>query len=209
VYDLAADQRRKIANQRNIQELAQKGEDIERLCVVLGGILATIRAGNRETLDELTQAIRNMSGIPELSFYVNGLMAIWPEIYLEFQNIDFYLDDAPRKPSVEGMEHMEQRASVTADSISDGNLKEKGTPHRTAQQSRVLLDTSETKRSATEPHSSARAMGTGEHIQAPAIDGDVDEPMEFSRVASSDSQLEGFSPRSPRSNRTARPWELP
>src|SRR5436305_5255781 len=61
VYDLAADQRRKIANQRNIQELVQKGEDIERLCMLVGGILATIRAGNRETIDDLEQTIRNTS----------------------------------------------------------------------------------------------------------------------------------------------------
>jgi hypothetical protein len=177
--------------------------------VVLGGILATIRAGNSDTLDDLTQAIRNMSGIPELSFYVNGLMETWPEIYHEFQNIDFYLDDAPRKPSVERMEHMEQSAPAVADSMPRENVTGKGTLDRTAQQPRVPLNRSGATWSVTEPHMSPMAISTGEHIQSPVIDVDVDQPMELSRGASANSQLEGVSPRSPRSNRTARPWELP
>lgn len=209
MYDLAADQRRKIANQRNVQELAQKGEDIERLCVVLGGILATIRAGNRETVDDITQAIRNMSGIPELSFYVNGLMATWPEIYIEFQNINFYLDDAPTRPSVERMEHTKQRGSVAADSVSEESVKEMGPPDPTAEPSRLPFDKSEMTRSGTEPYSPAMAMGTSEHSQAPVADVGADRPVELSRGASSESNLEDVSPRSPRSSRTARPWELP
>jgi hypothetical protein len=195
VYDLAADQRRKIANQRNIQELTQKGEDIERLCVVLGGILATIRAGNRETFDDLTQAIRNMSGIPELSFYVNGLMATWPDIYLEFQNIDFYLDDAPRRPSVEMIEQMDHRSSVAAESISEESMKDDD-------------EESVAKRSATEPYSSTANMNTREHTHGLVADVNVDGSIQLSRTGRPDGNSEGVSPRSPRSNRAARPWEL-
>ena len=203
VYDLAADQRRKIANQRNIEELAQKGEDIERLCVVLGGILATIRAGNRETLDDLTHTIRNRGGLPDLSSYVNGLMATWPEIYLEFQKIDFYLDDAPRRPSVEMIEKMDKLSSTAA----AGPIFEEE-PDHTAQHQGVLLDESGAKRSVIEPYSSNQAMNTREHTHRPIIDANIDVRTQHSqhRHKGSDSASDGGSARS---YRTARPWELP
>jgi hypothetical protein len=218
VYDLAADQRRKIANQRNIQELVQKGEDIERLCVVLGGILATIRAGNPETLDDLTQAIRNMTGLPDLSFYVNGLMATWPEIYLEFQTIDFYLDDAPRRPSVEMIEHTHHlsssAAAAAAESISEGDIKNEEELDHTGEHSQVRFGESGAKRFVIEPHSSTANMNTREHTLEPVGDVNVDGPMAPNQPRGSDSNYEGLSPRSsrsprsPGSNRAARPWEL-
>jgi hypothetical protein len=211
MYDLAADQRRKIANQRNIQELAQKGEDIERLCVLLGGILATVRAGNPETLDNLTQAIRNMTGLPDLSFYVNGLMATWPEIYLEFQTIDFYLDDAPRRPSVEMIEHMDHLSSsgaAAAESISEGDLRDEEESGHTGQHSQVRFDESGAKRSVIEPHSAAANMNTRDHTIEPVGDDNVDGPMAPNQHRGSDSNYEGLSPTSPGANRTARPWEL-
>jgi hypothetical protein len=207
VYDLAADQRRKIANQRNIQELVQKGEDIERLCVLVGGILATIRAGNRETIDDLEQTIRNTPELPELSFYVNELMATWPEIYLEFQTIDFYLDNAPRRPSVQVMENMGHRTSSAAvESISEEEMTAVKEPDHTAQHRRVQTDTSGAKRSVMEPQFVTPAINTGEHTHSAMVDEDVDLRMEHFRRRSSDSISDEGSAKS---NRPARPWELP
>jgi hypothetical protein len=207
VYDLAADQRRKIANQRNIQELVQKGEDIERLCVLVGGILATIRAGNRETIDDLEQTIRNTPELPELSFYVNELMATWPEIYLEFQTIDFYLDDAPRRPSVQVMENMGHRTSSAAvESISEEEMTAVKEPDHPAQHRRVQTDTSGAKRSVMEPQFVTPAINTGEHTHSAMVDEDVDLRMEHFRRRSSDSISDEGSAKS---NRPARPWELP
>ena len=206
MYDLAADQRRKIANQRNIQELVQKGEDIERLCVLVGGILATIRAGNRETIDDLEQTIRNTSELPELSFYVNGLMATWPEIYLEFQTIDFYLDDAPRRPSVQVMENMGHHTSSAAvESMSGEGMTVVGEPDHTAQHQRMQTDTSGAKQVAIEPQFVTPAITTREHAHRVMDDEDIDLRVEHSRRRSSDSISDGGSAKS---NRLARPWEL-
>jgi hypothetical protein len=190
VYDLAADQRRKIANQRNIQELVQKGEDIERLCVLVGGILATIRAGNRETIDDLERTIRNTSELPELSFYVNGLMATWPDIYLDFQTIDFYLDDAPRRPSVQVIENMGHRTSSAAvESISEQEMTVVEEPDHIAQHGRVQPEASGAKRSVIEPQLLTTAINAREHTRRRSSDSISDEG-------------------SAKSNRPARPWEL-
>jgi hypothetical protein len=181
--------------------------------VLLGGILATVRAGDRETLDDLTQTIRNKSGLPDLSHYVNGLMATWPDIYLEFQNIDFYLDDAPRRPSVETIENMNRRSSsAAADSISDEDMKDREEPDHTAQHQRVRNHEFGAKRSVIEPYSSAAAMNTREHTYGPAVDGnvdgnvdgEVDGSMQHSRPRGFSSISDGVSPRFNR-----RPWELP
>jgi len=205
-YDLAADQRRKIANQRNIQELVQKGEDIERLCVLVGGILATIRAGNRETIDDLEQTIRNTSGLPELSFYVNGLMATWPEIYLEFQTIDFYLDDAPRRPSVQVIENMGRRTSSAAvESTSEDDITVAEEPDHAAQHWRVQTDAPGAKRSVMEPQLLTPAINTREHTHGAMVDEDADLHVEHTRRRSSDSISDEGSAKS---NRPARPWEL-
>jgi hypothetical protein len=203
VYDLAADQRRKIANQRNIQELVQKGEDIERLCVLVGGILATIRAGNRETIDDLEQTIRNTSELPELSFYVNGLMATWPDIYLEFQTIDFYLNNAPRRPSVQVIENMGRRTSSAAvESISEEDMTVAEEPDHTAQHWRVQTDAPGAKRSVLEPQLLTPAINTREHTRRPMVDEDGD--LHVERRSSDSISDEG----SAKSNRPARPWEL-
>jgi len=174
--------------------------------VLLGGILATIRAGNRETLDDLLQAIRSVSSLPDLSFYIDGLMATWPDIYLEFQTIDFYLDDAPRRPSIENIENMGLLSSAAAGGLmSEGTMNEEvaGT---TARRQQLRLDASGANKSVTKSPSSTAAMSTREHPYEPMLDARIDGPMELGRKRSSDSASDGGSARS---NRTARPWELP
>ena len=207
MYDLAADQRRKIANQRNIQELAQKGEDIERLCVVLGGILATIRVGNHETLDALTTTIRNTPGLPDLSFYVNGLMAAWPEIYLEFQNIDFYLDDAPRRPSVE---MMEVRDSLSTSAVTETIPEENGMMDdeefdHAARRQRAQMDGPGAQQSVKELDPATGHMNTREQ-SGPKVNTGGDGHADFTQHRRSESASDNGSARS---SRGARPWEIP
>lgn len=204
MYDLAADQRRKIANQRNIQELAQKGEDIERLCVVLGGILATIRAGNRETLEDLTATIRSVSSLPDLSFYVNGLMATWPDIYLEFQTIDFYLDDAPRRPSVEAIEAEDMPTGTGT--VPEEVMEEQEVPRHSAKHQRLQSDESSTDQSVIEPFSSTENMNTRQPNRGSTVDATSDVASDFHQHRASDSVSDSGSGRC---GRTARPWELP
>jgi len=206
VYDLAADQRRKIANQRNIQELVQKGEDIERLCVLVGGIIATIRAGNRETVDDLEQTIRNTSELPVLSSYVNGLMATWPDIYLEFRTIDFYLDDAPRRPTVQGIENMgHSTSSAAAESISEQEKTVVEEPDHIAQHGRVQPEASGAKGSVMEPQLLTTLINARDHTHKVLGDEDADLHVEHAQRRSSDSISEEGSAKS---NRLARPWEL-
>lgn len=76
-------------------------DDIDRFCVLLGGILATIRAGDHQTVDDLLRTVRARSGLPDLASYVDNLMTTNATIYEEFQQVDFYLDDAPRQPAAD------------------------------------------------------------------------------------------------------------
>lgn len=167
--------------------------------MLLGGILATIRAGNRETLDDLLQAIRSVSSLPDLSFYIDGLMATWPDIYLEFQTIDFYLDDAPRRPSIE-------LSSAAAGGLMSEDTMNEEVAGTTARRQQLRLDASGANKSVTKSPSSTAAMSTREHPYEPMLDARIDGPMKLDRKRSSDSASDGGSARS---NRTARPWELP
>ena len=175
--------------------------------MVLGGILATVRVGDHETLDALITTIRNTKGLPDLSFYVNGLMATWPEIYLEFQTIDFYLDDAARRPSVEMIEAMDSHSpSAATETIPEENIMvdDEGSDHA-AQHQRVQMDESGSKRSVIEPHSSKDHMNTREH-NAPNVNTGVDGHADFTQHRRSESASDNGSARS---SRGSRPWEIP
>jgi hypothetical protein len=134
------------------------------------------------------------------------LMATWPEIYLEFQTIDFYLDDAPRRPSVQAIENMGHRTSSAAvESISEEDMTVAEEPDHTAQHWQVQTDAPGAKRSVLEPQLLTPAINTGEHTHGAMVDGDVDLHMEHTRRRSSDSISDEGSAKS---NRPARPWEL-
>lgn len=100
VYDLAGDQRRKIANQRNIHELAQKTEEVEQYRVLIGGLVAAVRVGNPETVDYVIHTIQNRSSLADLAASVTSIMTSWPLVCREFQLVDFDLDYSPKRPSI-------------------------------------------------------------------------------------------------------------
>ena len=209
MYDLAADQRRKIANQRNIQELTQKTEDIERFCVLLGGILATIRSGNRDTIEYLVHKIRNRTGLPELAIYVDSIMTTWPEVYEEFERVDFYLDDSPRQPSADDSgskpDHSlhKRTESRSIDGIMiDGESGTSGEPSRISsnEQSRSSAEESERRESMTDG-----VMSDRDHAMSDGPDACGHEIAK--RHESMGSASDGSA--SAKSYRPPRPWELP
>ena len=89
IYDLAADQRRKIANRRNVQEL-------QRHRFLLGGIIALIRARAPETPDRLLRVIRTNFDLSEVGVYIENALNAKPSIYQSYQRISFDLDGSPR-----------------------------------------------------------------------------------------------------------------
>ena len=51
MYDVTSDQRRKIAYQKNTQDLFETSNDLERHRQLLGEIIAILRAGSTETAE--------------------------------------------------------------------------------------------------------------------------------------------------------------
>ena len=186
VYDLTADGRKKIANRRNIQELAQKAGDIERHCMLLGGILATLRAGNGTDISDLIHTIQSSESLADLAVYVDSVMTTWPALYQEFQQIDFDLGDSPRWPSVEDSGIKVYKVASRGAEALDGycNL-DQGYTHLTVEQ---LQDAAKSERR-----------------EAP-IDGDTGGRHEIQRHQSLRNRSEGRT--STQANRSCRPWEL-
>src|ERR1700761_6425862 len=72
VYDATSDQRRKIANQKNVQDLAEKQHDLEKHQQLLGGIIATIRAGGTSATEDLIRSIRSGIDLSQLAAHVRN-----------------------------------------------------------------------------------------------------------------------------------------
>ena len=186
VYDLTADRRKKLANHRNIQELAQKAWDIQRHCGLLGGILATIRAGSGTDISDLIHTIQKSESLADLAFYVDSVMTTWPAVYQEFQQTDFDLGDSPRRPSVEDSGTKVYKVALRGAEALDGycNL-DQGYPRLTVEQ---LQDAAKSGR------------------RGAPIDGDTGGRHEIQRHQSLSNRSEGRP--SIQANRLCRPWEL-
>lgn len=99
LYDQASDQRRKIANQKNLQELVQAQTSLERHKQLLGGILSTIRAGSKQATDDLLDAIRSGVDLLQLSAHVRDARRADPAIDQAFSEIVFVVDRSEELPS--------------------------------------------------------------------------------------------------------------
>ncbi|OCT53537.1 putative C6 finger domain protein [Cladophialophora carrionii] len=99
VYDATSDQRRKIANQRNVQELADKQLDLEKHQQLLGGIIATIRAGGFSATEDLVRVIRSDVDLSQLAAHVRNECRANMAIQQAFEKIDFVIDGGPELPS--------------------------------------------------------------------------------------------------------------
>lgn len=99
IYDVTSDQRRKIANQRNVQDLAEAQLDLERCRQVLGGIIATIRAGDNRSNEEVVTLIRSGVGLSQLAAHLRNECRSNPEIQEAYEAIDFNMDGQENLPS--------------------------------------------------------------------------------------------------------------
>ena len=98
-YDASSDQRRKIANQRNVQDLAQAQHDLEHYRQLLGGILAIFQAGSNESTTDLVHLIRNGTDLSSMAAFVRNEVRASLPIQQAFRGIDFHINGPPELPS--------------------------------------------------------------------------------------------------------------
>jgi hypothetical protein len=99
VYDAGSDQRRKIANQRNVQQLADTHVQLERTKQLLGGIIATIRAGDFNANDDLIRNIRSGVGLSQLAAHVRNECRSNVAIQNAYEQINLMIDGPLELPS--------------------------------------------------------------------------------------------------------------
>ncbi|EXJ95432.1 hypothetical protein A1O1_00553 [Capronia coronata CBS 617.96] len=99
IYDASSDQRRKIANQRNVQDLADAIVQLERHKQLLGGIIATIRAGDADANNDLFRVIRSRVDLSQLAAHVRNECRANLAIQQVYEQIDFVIDGPRDLPS--------------------------------------------------------------------------------------------------------------
>ena len=93
----STDQRRKIANQRNMQDLQDAQQNLDRLRQLLGGVLATIRAGDEATTNDLLAVVRSGMSLSQLAAHVRNARRSSPDIEQAFARIEPYIIDGPEE----------------------------------------------------------------------------------------------------------------
>jgi hypothetical protein len=122
VYDELSDQRRKLANQRNVQELAEKQLDLEKHQQLLGGIIATIRAGTITAQEDLLRVIRSNVDMSQLAAHVRNECRANVAIQQAYEAIDFTINGVLSLPSpadlqvLPGSQSLIGEASIGSDS---------------------------------------------------------------------------------------------
>lgn len=94
---MTSDQRRKIANQRNVQDLLEAQTNLERHKQLLGGIIATLRAGDLQENDDMVAMIRSEVDLSQLAAHVRNARRANPSIDQAFSQIDFVIDEGPEE----------------------------------------------------------------------------------------------------------------
>jgi hypothetical protein len=99
MYDAAADQRRKIANQRNVQDLAEAQMEIGRYRELLGGMIAIIRGGGARSTNDLVESVRTGIDLSSLAAYVRNEVRASLAVEQTFHDIDFNMNGGLDLPS--------------------------------------------------------------------------------------------------------------
>jgi len=99
VYDVTSDQRRKIANQKNILDLTEAQTNLEKHQQLLGGIIAICRVGSDETCGDLVGMIRSGVDLSQLAAHVRNARRANPDIESSFADIEFVIDGPEELPS--------------------------------------------------------------------------------------------------------------
>ena len=99
IYDASSDQRRKIANQKNVQDLALAQEKLDRHQELLGGVLATVRVGSEQETAELLAQVRSGMNLSQLAAHVRNAVRSNVDIQSAYDAIDFTIDGGHDLPS--------------------------------------------------------------------------------------------------------------
>lgn len=99
IYDAAADQRRKIANQRNVQDLAEAQADLGRYRELLGGMVSIIRAGGARSTNDLVDFVRSGIDLASLAAYVRNEVRANLGVEQAFHEINFNMSEGLDLPS--------------------------------------------------------------------------------------------------------------
>jgi len=100
VYDVSSDKRRKVANQRNLRDLSEAQINLERHKQLLGGIIATIRAGSHEAALDLLATIRTGIDLPQVAAYTRNARRANPAVEAAFWSTEFVIDELKELPSL-------------------------------------------------------------------------------------------------------------
>ncbi|OAP65279.1 hypothetical protein AYL99_01251 [Fonsecaea erecta] len=119
VYDASSDQRRKIANHRTAQELADKQLALDRQQQLLGGIIATVRAGGYSATEDLIRVIRSGVELSQLAAHVRNECRANIAIQQAFDQIDFVIDGGTELPSPAQMQVLPNDESRGSEEQSD------------------------------------------------------------------------------------------
>ncbi|KEF59645.1 uncharacterized protein A1O9_04491, partial [Exophiala aquamarina CBS 119918] len=99
VYNASSDQRRKIANQRNVHDLAESQVNLKRHQQLLGGIIATLKAGDDESTRDLIRVIRSGVDLSQVAAHVRNECRANVEIQHAYDEIIFHIDGPLELPS--------------------------------------------------------------------------------------------------------------
>jgi len=92
IFDVTSDQRRKIAYEKNIQDLSTTSNDLERHRQLLGEIIAILRTGSTETAEDLVATIRSGVNLSQLAAHARMARRANPAINSAFADIVFLID---------------------------------------------------------------------------------------------------------------------
>jgi len=98
-YDASADQRRKVAYQRNLQDLGNALASLERHRQLLGGIIATISAGDSQAINDLVSLIRAGVDLTQLAAHVRNGLRTSTAMTHAYNLLSFEIDGQPELPS--------------------------------------------------------------------------------------------------------------
>lgn len=131
-YDVSSDQRRKIANQRNVQELAQASHDLHHYQQLVGGIIAIFKAGSRQSMNDFAHLVGTDADISSLSAFVRNEVRSTQSLQRAFENIDFHIDGPSDLPSpAQLLSRMEAFTGSDSGSTSNYNTNDSASNYNT------------------------------------------------------------------------------
>ncbi|KAK6374826.1 hypothetical protein LTR64_002941 [Lithohypha guttulata] len=127
-------ERRKIMQQRALQDLVEMQAALDRNRQFLGGMIATFRVGDTQTSNDLLAMIRSEIGLAQLGSYVANTRRSNPMIEEAFRSIDFTSDAQEGLPSpMQILKSMTPQHSSTIErSALDGGSQSLGSASDTA-----------------------------------------------------------------------------